>query len=729
MRDVYLDSETISFTGPPVLIQYAWGNKGKIVLHDVFDKPVKETLELIQQFSDPYTCVKAFNITFDWYQMVKTYNTFSRVSNKSEPPNQEEIFYIEGSYPQDYCLKPGYSLDFMLYCQRGPYQYLQERKKVYVRKVHNSIAQEVAAHLDKVTSLPKGMNHEWKIFPIEGTAFSDIVLRFKPKYNLETIGQDALGRGKAPSYFHLLPKFDEIKHHVWTPWIEVADTWKEFWRTNENAREYARRDVEILQELDRHFQFPSPNHYNDKLSILVANSRWKGFSVDKDAALKKINELEKVCDGFPVNLNSPPQVGDYIRKQLSPIEAATIKKLDAKAIEGLAKKGLKPAIEVVNARKANWTIGYINKLKHPSIHGARWAAHPDFMVTGTLSDRMSGVGGYNQHGAPKTIRDIYDLAYEGEVLSGGDFDGFEVTIASAVYNDPLMIEELKSGKSIHASYGASMYDLSYADMMKTKKVCYKCDGTGQNEDLGDCDVCLGRGEADLYTKAKSGFFGLIYGAQAKKEAETLGISLEKAEAGIQAFSEKYPGVGRHREKIFNKFCSMRQPTPNGKVIWHEPAEFVESLYGFKRYFTYENYITKLLFDLGENCPSSWSRYKNNIERRQGRIQTVFGAVKSALFGAAFSVQASNLRAAGNHEIQSTGATVTKLVQCRIWDHQPKGIHSWVTRPLNIHDELQNVSNGLDVTDDVQEEVESHKATIPLLSIGWAHDCKNWKESK
>ena len=63
---------------------------------------------------------------------------------------------------------------------------------------------------------------------------------------------------------------------------------------------------------------------------------------------------------------------------------------------------------------------------------------------------------------------------------------------------------------------------------------------------------------------------------------------------------------------------MRQPAGVGSaVIWHEPAEFVESFLKFRRYFTLENTIAK------------------------ARIQTAGGAVSSALYGAAFGIQAAN----------------------------------------------------------------------------------------
>ena len=67
-------------------------------------------------------------------------------------------------------------------------------------------------------------------------------------------------------------------------------------------------------------------------------------------------------------------------------------------------------------------------------------------------------------------------------------------------------------------------------------------------------------------------------------------------------------------------------------------------------------------------------------------------LSSALYGAAFGLQGSNTRSAGNHAIQSTGAIITKELQTGIWGFQPVGIHQWVVRPMNVHDELPTALN-------------------------------------
>jgi DNA polymerase I-like protein with 3'-5' exonuclease and polymerase domains len=103
---------------------------------------------------------------------------------------------------------------------------------------------------------------------------------------------------------------------------------------------------------------------------------------------------------------------------------------------------------------------------------------------------------------------------------------------------------------------------------------------------------------------------------------------------------------------------------------------------------------------------------------------------SALYSAAFQIQATIQRQANNHVIQSTGASLTKQLQEDIWDCQPFGAFKWVVQPLNIHDEILAV-----VTPECVEEVEEtvihkideFKQVVPLTDMTWESGRKSWME--
>jgi len=210
----------------------------------------------------------------------------------------------------------------------------------------------------------------------------------------------------------------------------------------------------------------------------------------------------------------------------------------------------------------------------------------------------------------------------------------------------------------------------------------------------------------------------------------LGIDLETATQVSSNFAQRYKGVGKSRQKIFDSFCSMRQPKGIGtEVIWNEPADYIESLTGFPRYFTLENKICYALYKLAENPPKRWAGLEQRITRRD-RVQKIGGAIRSAVFAAAFQIQAANMRAASNHEIQSTGAVITKRLQVKLWNHQPCGVRKWLIQLMNIHDELMVPSDPKlcgALKKDVEEFVLEHRSLIPLLKIDWGSNMNSWAD--
>jgi DNA polymerase I-like protein with 3'-5' exonuclease and polymerase domains len=337
--------------------------------------------------------------------------------------------------------------------------------------------------------------------------------------------------------------------------------------------------------------------------------------------------------------------------------------------------------------------------------------HASFKVIGTLSSRMSGADGLNAHGIKHTtnVRGIFPLAWNGMVLSIGDFDSFEVTIADAVCKDPDLRADLLNGKKIHGIFGQLMYpEMTYEE------------------------VCATKNQADdRYTKGKQGFFAtILYGGTWQTLVRKLRVLEVNAKSAIEQLLSKYQAVARWRAGVSQAFCSMTQPGGIGtRVVWREPADYCETFLGFRRYFTLENKICKALFDLARQLPKGWRQCKIKVLRRD-RVQTADGAVSSALYGAAFGIQSGNVRAAANHQIQSPGAQITKRAQRRVWELQPTGIHDWLVAPFQVHDEVAVVSTPETmepVAEAIAETVESFRAHVPLIKIGWHKNAASWAE--
>jgi hypothetical protein len=497
-----------------------------------------------------------------------------------------------------------------------------------------------------------------------------------------------------------IPKDKFPKEQQW----DVFDTdWKFFlewhvkhWAENPIARRYAEDDVTLTRDMWKHFGSPTPGDDNGELTALVGSARWRGWDVDKD-------ELEAIKHAQESIAKNVPTAPGPVLRTLHAKGATWVTATNKQVMKALAEgddEVARFARMVIEARSAEKRIDVCRKILHTG------RAHFDFKVMGTLSGRMSGSSKLNPQGIPKkgAMRRAFTLAgRETSVLAGGDFDAFEVGIAAAVYDDAQLLADIQSGKKLHGLFGSAMFGLEYEEVLD---------------------------EADIYSKSKAGVFATLYGAQPPKIAETLGLELDAAEDGIVEFSTRYPGVQRARQRIFEALCSMRQTGGIGsRVEWHEPQNAIASLLGFERRFDLENQLAKALFDTASKAGRIFPRVeRDTMVVRRNRPQTIVGATCSALYAAAFNLQAMNLRAGANHEIQATGAEITKHLQRRLWDLQPAGVHPWRVQPMNIHDEVMcPQAPGVDTSSVVAEVLEKYKSLVPLIGMDWSVGIANWSE--
>jgi hypothetical protein len=391
------------------------------------------------------------------------------------------------------------------------------------------------------------------------------------------------------------------------------------------------------------------------------------------------------------------------------------------------------AAAVLKARRAAKRVQLIDKL----LVAGRF--HASVKVIGTLSTRMAGADGMNPQGIPhdKVFRKLFGLADGDLVLCGGDFSGFEICLMDAAYGDPVLREKLLTKQPCHVCrQKGEIPSKKDPDVLIT---CPECLGSLEtdtkihalfgtylfkSEGLSYEDILATKGlpgEKDKYDRSKKGVYATAYGGESYTLQTRVGISEEDADAAFSDWCKEHKVWGQERKKIFDMFCSMRQPGGIGtRVEWHEPHDYIESMFGFRRYFTLENKICKALFQLAEKPPKAWEQLSVKVIRRE-RVQTACGALRSALFGAAFQVQAANMRAAGNHVIQSSGAQVCKKLQRQIWDLQPAGIDVWHVQPLNIHDEVMTptlprlVKKLEKLVDDFMVWLKGH---VPLAEMDW-----------
>lgn len=645
----------------------------------------------------------------------------------------------------------------------------------------------------KVYDTKKRVGNQW----VDDPQFKDVVLKFKPSVALKALAIDALGvqednvllfrdvevdREFLPNEIPYAPFAQAVKDYKLTKkssgtkegkriyqkrflpwrwaWPDVIHRHIGHWESYEPARQYANKDVEYTRGLFKFFDCPADGDDDSVLACMVGAVRWKGYSVDLPGLEKLKEEAKAKMKSTPM---APGPVKYYLGQVLAEEEKEILKDGTGKNIlQELAKwknqecpmcamlDGVDKDCQVCNgsgrythpvAERAQQVLDARFSKKEIELYDKLLLAkrfHASFKVIGTLSSRMAGTDGLNAQGIKRdtNVRRNFTFSDDGSCLVGGDFDGFEVVIAEAAYNDP---------------------DLRAA--LLKKAMCPGCLGKGQKKGA-TCKDCKGEGQTgqkihglfgmelrpgvtyeevvrskgtkdDLYDLGKRGVFSQVYGGDENTLVKKLGVTLEIARRASIGFAKRFPGVGRARQKIIDAFCSMRQPGGIGtKVEWHDPHDKVESLLGFPRYFTLENMVCKSLFNLANKPPKAWKDRGGRIKVvRRDREQTASGALASSLYSAAFQLQAANMRAAANHVIQSTGAQITKGVQRQVWDIQPHGIHKWLVQPCNVHDEILCVADPAvrdKVAETVKASVESFRPKIPLIKMEW-HNMTTWAD--
>lgn len=757
MDQWYLDDETCGFYGVPITIQYAI-NRGPISIHEIWRTPVKTTLELLREMTKHE--IVGFNLAFDHFHNQKIFNMlglfaekYPEFDNQNPEDHVQRIASLEMAARDYGCLKPASALDLMLHFRKTKMQITMERDDVRIRRVPKKLANELAKLLTLKVQLDPilfaGQKKWAPRFQVEPFKLDDdtdhpnlrnVVLRFRPSGGLKALATSLLGSKVTNFTDIMVDKKFRPKEYGYAPFAIGKDAWPSVikyhishWAYHEQARKYAAMDIELTRGLHEYTGWIPGGDNDSILACCVASCRWKGYKVDIEK-LKALVETYKSKLDTPISVN---RVKEWINEDLSPLEQAVAWRdgTNKKALKALISEwseekpeAARKAAKVLEARTAKKKIEVLEKL----LLAGRF--HASFKVIGALSGRMSGTDKLNATGIDKTfeVRNCFPLAFEGEDLIGGDMQSFEISIAEADYGDPKLREQLttcdvcdvvmtvKDGrvrcpkcngldaKSFHALFGAGFFpELGYDGIMATK----------------------GLKVGNRYNPCKNGAFATLYGAQPAKLAGTIEVSEDVAVEGFHRFWRTYEVAGRKRREVEQRFTSLYNRGNSGKIYYKTPDDSIESLTGYRRYFVLENYLVKELNDLAENIPADWQKLRGKVTRSKKGEQSLASAIRSALYGCAFGLQNACIRQAANHRIQSTGATITKDIQCEIWKFQPAGFHRWLVRPFQVHDEVQcpiEPSLKAVVTTAVREKVETYRPLIPLIGIDFG-ELKSWSD--
>lgn len=668
-----------------VCLQYAVDdNEPKFI--DVWRDP-KRFIEFTDMALSHEEGVCAWNLTFDWFQLVKWRHFF--LNAKGHSP--KELHRVEAAYTKDQAsiklerLLPKLALDLMLHAQYGPYAHRRRQKDLRIPLIPDQYVDGVVALFDDLDYVKAKVKQD-----TQRPGLSSVSISWKKGITtLKVIHAKEFGHAVGPSAKDVFDMEDRFGYPYfpfggdWVPHVPHPFTQQQI--------DYALRDVRMLQDL--HKRWPTTTRFVKRDSMLccsTAQTRFIGFSVD----------LSRVARPEPTDTPTAPRaVAEAIKKGCSPLMQAMFLR-DGKFTT--KKDVLKHAAEAMPTTSAGkLCLAVLQERKNQLVRkmyqylGRAKRFYPDVKVGGTASNRMSGGssessgsstkrGSLNPQGIDKAYRDLFTMSDPGRnSYGGGDFDGFEVAIAAAVWDSPSLNEALRTGRKIHAMFGEIMLQKPY-------------------------EWLTNPANKKTYEACKTTLFARIYGAADGKQAETLGITKEAFESRIAIWNAKYQipdAMGKYKFVGEDwKWCAIEPPVACSKQ-------------GFERSALTEWTVAKRLYDYLDEIKYLPSYPELRVARKD-RAQTLQEALKSALWSGIKRIEGHAKRALANHEIQSTGAEITKDVQYALIHH--------VWAMLQVHDEF-NTTSDCDLSATVQSVVHRLRDIVPLLSITWKHGMASWKE--
>lgn len=313
------------------------------------------------------------------------------------------------------------------------------------------------------------------------------------------------------------------------PYLEYLD--------QELSRVVATKEAEMLQYWDvRAATRPDDDVFNPNSTEHLSRVLYDGYQLDGTYVLR---------------------TGPWVEKN----KKSNTWKTDKKTLRAIVEKTKCPfaraVLEYRAAHKAK--SGFIHDIKLLSEYDGY--LHTNFHLHGTSTGRLSS-SDLNMQNLPGylagfNIKKIFlPDDPETEILVNIDYKGAEIRIFTAYARDNKLIEALNGGLDVHSLFVQEIYGIAYEIV-------------AAHESLKETDKERYLDLKNKRTNCKRVVFGILYGAMAKKIAETAGISEEEAQKIIDGMFEKFPSIKNYMDETVAQIHQMG---------------FVETLIGRRRRF-------------------------------------------------------------------------------------------------------------------------------------------------
>ena len=315
------------------------------------------------------------------------------------------------------------------------------------------------------------------------------------------------------------------------------------------ATRYAAEDADVTLRLWRRFKPRLPAEaaarvyemVDRPLVSVIADMERCGIKVDRDRLSRlstdfahRLAELETVIHdlaGGPFTIGSPKQLGDVLFERMG-IKGGRkgksgIYSTDVNELTRIAADRDSPGAEIA-ARVLDWRE--LTKLKstytdalQEQIHPRTGRVHTSYSLTGAQTGRLSSTDPNLQNIPIRTeigrqLREAF-VAEEGNVLLAADYSQIELRLAAHIADEPALRDAFARGDDIHNITAQELF---------------------------------GEVNRDTRGRAKTINFAILYGISRWGLAGRLDVTADEAQAMIDRYFERFPGVSRYMADTLNE---------------------------------------------------------------------------------------------------------------------------------------------------------------------------------
>jgi DNA polymerase-1 len=283
--------------------------------------------------------------------------------------------------------------------------------------------------------------------------------------------------------------------------------------------------------------------------VMIDTKQLKEYSKELTIQMNEIEqEARKLADDAAINLSSPKQIGIllYEKLKLNPNVKKSVKgnySTDETTLNELKESHpiVGKILEYRNLKKLLSTyIDALPLLINPKTGRVHTTFNQSLTATGRLSSNnpnLQNIPVRTERG--REIRKAFVPSNPDGCIVSADYSQIELRLMAHMSGDPDLIQAFNSGKDVHASTAAKLYNVPVDEVT-----------------------------AEQRRKAKTVNFGIIYGISAFGLAERMEIPMKEAKEFIDTYFKTYPGVSR--------YIAATIETARKK-------EYVETIYGRRRY--------------------------------------------------------------------------------------------------------------------------------------------------